>query len=136
MERKLAALVRRRANHACEYCRFPESQSRLPFLIDHIRARQHKGKTTAANLALACPSCNLHKGPNLTGIDDETGRVVRLFNPRRQRWADHFRWEGLRVVGMTSVGRVTVEVLSINDPRQLIARLELVRSGWSLSDLA
>ena len=136
MQRKLVALVRRRANDVCEYCRFPESQSDLPFLVDHIRARQHKGHTAAANLALACSCCNLHKGPNLTGVDDATGRVIRLFNPRRQRWADHFRWEGLRVVGVTSVGRATVQVLSMNDPRQLIARLELVRSGWSLSDLS
>ena len=36
------------------------------------------------NLALACIDCNLHKGPNLTGIDPETNQVTRS-NP--EQWA-------------------------------------------------
>jgi hypothetical protein len=30
------------------------------------------------NLAFACYHCNLHKGPNLSGIDQDSGALVRL----------------------------------------------------------
>jgi 5-methylcytosine-specific restriction endonuclease McrA len=87
---ELAADVRRRAGHRCEYCRLPEEAFTRPFHIEHIVAKQHGGKTQAENLALACWYCNLKKGPNLTGIDPESATVVVLFHPRRDRWSDHF----------------------------------------------
>ena len=68
MNRKTEFTVRRRAGGFCEYCRSPESLSHLPFTLDHIVARQHGGQSTQDNLALACPECNLHKGPNITGM--------------------------------------------------------------------
>jgi len=44
------------------------------FHVDHIIAKQHVGETDdPARLALACNRCNAHKGPNLTGVDSETG---------------------------------------------------------------
>ncbi len=39
----------------------------------HIVASQHLGATTVDNLALSCPFCNRHKGPNLVGIDPASG---------------------------------------------------------------
>lgn len=130
MERALSAAVRQRARRACEYCRFPESESPLPFCVDHIIARQHDGGDVLDNLALACAFCNSHKGPNLAGIDPETGQLVRLYHPRRDRWADHFRWDGIRIVPTSPVGRATVAVLAMNHEFQLAARTSLVRSGW------
>jgi 5-methylcytosine-specific restriction endonuclease McrA len=82
MNRKTEFTVRRRAGGFCEYCRSPESLSHLPFTLDHIVARQHGGQSTQDNLALACPECNLHKGPNITGIDPKTKALTRLFDPR------------------------------------------------------
>ena len=58
-------LVCERAGDRCEYCLIPQIADDLPFHIDHIMAQQHGGETIAANLALACYACNLHKGPNL-----------------------------------------------------------------------
>jgi len=52
----LSSLVRHRAHYECEYCRLPEPQSDLPFVVDHIIALQHGGSTSDDNLALACPS--------------------------------------------------------------------------------
>jgi 5-methylcytosine-specific restriction endonuclease McrA len=52
----------------------------------HIRARQHGGTDDPTNLALACPDCNAHKGPNLVGVDPASGETARLFNPRVDRW--------------------------------------------------
>jgi hypothetical protein len=42
------------------------------------------------NLALACWNCNLKKGPNLSGVDPNTGQVVALFHPRQDEWDEDF----------------------------------------------
>lgn len=130
MNSALAAAVRYRARGRCEYCRFPESEADLPFAIDHVRPRKHNGATVPENLALACPFCNSHKGTNFFGFDPDTDEEAKLFNPRTDRWYDHFRWDGVRIVGLTPPGRATVAVLVLNDAYQLGARLSLVRSGW------
>jgi hypothetical protein len=83
----------------------------------------------ADNLALACHRCNLHKGPNLTGIDPQTGQVASLFNPRRDRWSDHFTMEGARIHGVSAIGRATVQVLNMNDARRLELRTEVLKHG-------
>ena len=127
----LAATVRRRANGACEYCDIYETEVELPFTIDHIRARQHGGRTALDNLALSCSFCNSHKGPNVGGIDPQTGRHTRLFNPRRDAWKAHFRWIKLRIVGLTAVGRATVDVLALNHPAQLARRSAIGRRPGS-----
>jgi hypothetical protein len=126
--------VRQRARNRCEYCRIPEAAFAFKHVLDHIRARQHRGPTTSRNLALCCNRCNLCKGPNLTGIDPKTGRVTRLFNPRRDRWGDHFRWRRAMLIGKTPVGRATVEVLQINAPDRVDRRRRLMDEGafWTL----
>lgn len=90
MNLRLERLVWRRAQHICEYCQMPQELDELPFQIDHIIALKHSGSTTARNLALACFSCNNHKGPNIAGRDPLTGRIVRLVHPRRHKWAKDF----------------------------------------------
>jgi len=77
--RSLEAAVIRRARGRCEDCHFPEAASELPFHLDHIVAEKHRGPTTSANLAWACFSCNLCKGPNVAGMDPLTGKLTRLF---------------------------------------------------------
>ena len=115
MDKDLERLVWRRAGDACEYCRLPQSRSLDQFHIEHIVARQHHGQTTEDNLALACPRCNSGKGPNLAGLDPQTGRRVWLFHPRRHRWRQHFQWHGSVLIGRTAIGRATIDVLKIND---------------------
>jgi hypothetical protein len=130
MDESLAQEVRRRANHACEYCRVPEAYyPTVPFPIDHIIARQHRGSTALGNLALSCLHCNSHKGPNIAGIDPTTGKLAKLFNPRRHKWARHFRWDGPYLIGRTPVGRVTVAVLAMNDPEAVEVREALIDEG-------
>lgn len=107
----------------------PEEFDDLPFEIDHIIARKHGGATSGDNLALACFSCNNHKGPNIAGIDPRTGRIVRLYHPRRHRWQRHFRWDGPRLAGLTSIGRGTVEVLAMNLPHRVDLRAALIEEG-------
>jgi hypothetical protein len=132
MERWLDQLVRQRAAMRCEYCHAPEFASFLPFVVDHIIARQHGGETMAVNLALACGRCNQHKGPNIAGIDRETGQLTRLYHPRNDRWSEHFRWDAAVLAGRTDVGRTTIAVLAMNSPSQLEHRFSLLAEGFVL----
>jgi hypothetical protein len=132
VNRELARAVRERADERCEYCRIPQFALPLPFQIDHILAEQHEGKTVSGNLALACPHCNRYKGPNIAGVDPESGQLVRLFHPRNDRWPEHFEFEGGRVVGKTPVGRATVQVLAMNAKEPLLFRIELLHTGTTL----
>jgi hypothetical protein len=129
MDKELDRTVRARAHDVCEYCLMPQAIRRLRFPIDHIISRQHNGKTSLENLALCCGRCNLHKGPNVAGVDPETGRITRLFNPRKDRWTRNFQWDGVRIVGLTPRGRATVHVLALNHPDDLAVREELLLQG-------
>lgn len=131
MDELLAHLVRRRAGFRCEYCLISEALYPGRYEIEHVVPRQHGGPTTAGNLAYACIHCNRHKGTNLAGIDWLTSRtkLVRLYNPRRHRWTRHFVWDGARVIGRTGIGRVTVEVLAMNDPLRVALREQLIAEG-------
>jgi hypothetical protein len=129
MQRVLEQLVWRRAGRRCEYCQVAQAHDRLPFEIDHIIARKHRGPTRASNLCLACFACNNHKGPNVAGVDEKTKKIVKLFNPRRHKWHRHFRWDGPILLGRTPVGRVTVTVLEINLPYRIAFRQGLIDEG-------
>jgi hypothetical protein len=129
VNKSLEILVRKRARFVCEYCRMPQSAYKLTFPIDHIIAQQHGGSTTEDNLALACLRCNSYKGPNISGIDPESSKLVRLFNPRKDLWSTHFTWNGLTILGLTSVGRATATLLQMNHPRYLAVRASLIKEG-------
>jgi hypothetical protein len=129
MDQSLMELLWKRADARCEYCLIPHEYDPLPFQIDHIIARKHGGETAAENLALACFSCNNHKGPNIAGIDPRTSKLVRLFHPRSDVWKRHFVWQGAELFGRTAAGRVTVAVLSINSLHRIALRQELLNEG-------
>ncbi len=124
MDQETRKLVRERAVHRCEYCKLAEVHSPVAKLqIEHVRPKKHGGTDELTNLALACIDCNLRKGSNLTGIDPATEKIVELFNPRTLVWNDHFVWAGIRIEGLTDVGRVTVRVLDLNSEDRLQVRL-------------
>jgi hypothetical protein len=100
-----------------------------PFHIDHIVARKHHGQTVEQNLAFCCLDCNAHKGTNIAGIDVESGALTRLFNPRMDVWREHFRWNHSSLIGLTAVGRTTIDVLNINQPIRVRARDVLIAEG-------
>jgi HNH endonuclease len=122
--------VRQRASHRCEYCHLPQSaQPFVTFHVEHILARQHGGSDDPENLCLACERCIAAKGPNLSGLDGITGSVERLFDPRRQAWSDHFQFRGPVIIGLTAIGRVTVQVLDMNERRRVQLRAALQAQG-------
>src|SRR5262245_26446347 len=117
-----------RAGNRCEYCRLSQLGQEAAFHIDHVVPRAAGGPTVASNLALACVSCSLRKWAKRTATDPDSGEEVPLFNPRTQVWAEHFRWDGERVVPLTPCGRATVAALALN--RSLIIAIrqeEMVR---------
>jgi len=125
----LRRLVYERANGCCEYCLIPETAVFAPHEIDHVVAQKHDGPTGLENLALSCTLCNKHKGSDLASLDPETGELTRLFHPRRDRWADHFRLEGARIVPLSGPGRVTTRLLQLNHPDRLTERALLRKVG-------
>ena len=107
----------------------PQVFDPISFQIDHIIADQHRGPTSQENLALACFTCNHHKGPNLSGFDVVTNAIISLFNPRKDVWSDHFRWHNAELEGLTPTGRVTVHVLAINCDFRVALRRTLIQEG-------
>ena len=101
----------------------------MPFEIDHIIARKHRGRTVAGNLAVSCWYCNVYKGANLTGRDPATGKVTRLYHPRRHKWGYHFRFDGAMLIGRTAMGRTTIDVLWMNRPQLVALRDILMAAG-------
>jgi hypothetical protein len=92
------------------------------FHIEHILPRKHSGSDDLDNLALACSDCNLHKGSNIAGYDPETGKLTELFNPRRHVWSEHFERQRAMIVGVTAIGRTTIEVMQLNTEERLDLR--------------
>lgn len=125
----LRNMVHERAGGRCEYCLYPEEMSFLAFEVEHIVAEKHRGATIVDNLALSCPYCNRFKGTDLGSLDPETGQLTSFFNPRTQRWADHFRLDGARIVPLTPEGRVTVAILQLNHPDRITERQRLIQAG-------
>lgn len=115
----LKAEVRARAESLCEYCHTNETWQYVPFTIDHVIPVSLGGLTKKENLALACFHCNRYKGNATHAVDPTTCQSVPLFNPRTQRWDEHFIWshDRLRVIALTAIGRATVDVLKLNRER-------------------
>jgi len=96
-----------RAENRREYCRLAQAGQEALFHMDHVIPETAGGTTTFDNLALACVSCSLRKGAREFVVDPESGKNLRLFSPRRDICQEHFRWNGVRLVGTTAVGRGT-----------------------------
>ena len=65
----------------------------------------------------------------MTCEDPKLGGQVPVFHPRQQDWKEHFRWAGFRVIGRSSSGRATVELLRMNREIALAIRAEEARLG-------
>jgi len=121
--------VAARAAYRCEYCRLSERYTSVPFQVDHIIAEKHEGETSLGNLAYSCLHCNAFKGPNIAGRDPVTNEIARLFDPRRDRWDEHFEWDGPVLKARTAIGRVTIAVLRINLPYRVDVRASHIEEG-------
>jgi hypothetical protein len=130
--RALRERIAAEAGYRCGYCLTDQRISGAQMHIEHLVPRARGGGSEPANLWLSCAWCNSYKGTQTEAVDPDTGDLVSLFNPREQRWAEHFVWTdaGVRILGLTPVGRATVEALRINNPYIVPARRLWVVAGW------
>lgn len=120
-----------RAGGLCEYCKSPANISSQAFSMDHIIPKSKGGKTEPGNLALSCQGCNNYKYNKSEGIDELTGLSAPIFNPRKERWNNHFSWseDGTEILGISAIGRVTVKELQLNRMELRNLRSLLVDAG-------
>lgn len=133
--RRLTALRRQlvvEAGNRCGYCLTSVAITGTPLVIDHLLPQAAGGLTRRTNLWLACHRCNQFKGAKQDAVDPVSQTRVPLFNPRRDRWPDHFTWsdDGTRIVGLTPTGRGTVIALRLNNNEVVGARRRWGEVGW------
>jgi HNH endonuclease len=125
----LRRLVIDRADHLCEYCLIHDEDTVLGCAIDHAISLKHDGPSDDTNLAYACVFCNRYKGSDIGSIIWETQEFVRFYNPRRDRWGDHFQLRDSTIYPISPIGEVTARILGFNDRDRLIERQMLINRG-------
>lgn len=63
----LAGRIAARDAHRCVYCGATAESCGAPLHLDHLTPRRDGGADTAANLVLACRSCNCRRGARTLG---------------------------------------------------------------------
>jgi len=129
ISQQLRREIRNRANGRCEYCQIPETLLLAGCEVDHIISRKHGGATELSNLALSCARCNRAKGTDISSIHAGSGALVRLFNPRVDRWDEHFVMDGARIIGLTPIGEVTAALLRFNDDERIVECRLFLQAG-------
>ena len=132
---QLRQTIADRANLLCEYCLIAEADTFYGCEVDHIISLKHGGSSELDNLAYACALCNRAKGSDVGSIS-AAGEFTRFFNPRTDRWAEHFRLEGASIQPRTTIGEVTVRIFGLNDSARLHERDEMIRFGKYPSEAA
>ncbi|HEV8715422.1 MAG TPA: HNH endonuclease signature motif containing protein [Candidatus Binatia bacterium] len=124
--------VREQARYRCGYCLCREALLGMPMEVEHLVPLASGGRTVEENLWLSCRRCNEFKGTQTNVADPETSESVALFNPRKQSWDEHFRWneDGTEIVGLTPNGRATVTALKLNNPVIIVTRRLWISAGW------
>lgn len=123
----------------CGYCRLPYGPSASGmgsrgFHADHIIPQSIAPHlvTQETNLTWACVRCNGTKGSSVTGHDCILDRDCPLFNPRTEKWPQHFVGaHNGKIFGNTSTGRATSNRLQFNEePTVLRFRAKGFRQKW------
>jgi hypothetical protein len=124
IKKDLDTKLRRQAKNRCGYCLNPQELLPYKLEIEHIFPQSLGGETIEKNLWIACRECNAHKSAKTKAIDNLTEKTVKLFNPRTQKWREHFDFsqDKTQIIGKMPCGRATVESLQINNFYQTTAR--------------
>jgi hypothetical protein len=130
VSQKIKRLVFERAGFICEYCLALLAYSPQPFEAEHITPVSKNGSDDVENLACACGGCNGSKYNKTHAPDPFDGKIVPLFHPRQMPWNEHFIWspDFLNIIGITAIGRATIEALELN-------RIGLINFRRALSKL-
>ena len=120
-------IVASRANSICEYCLIAGEDAYFRFQVEHIISRKHGGSSELENLAFACVFCNRYKGSDIASLKPGTNELVRFYNPRVDRWREHFQLNGVVIDSLTEIGEATARILQMNHDDQLLEREVLTR---------
>ncbi len=126
ISQELRRQVASRAAHLCEYCLIHEKDTAFGCAVDHIISLKHGGATDADNLAYACVFCNRFKGSDIGSIVWQTKEFTRFYNPRSDRWSEHFQLQNATLQPLTAIGEVTARILGFNDGDRLLERQLLI----------
>ena len=129
---RLRERLRIQAQDRCGYCLSHQQYILGKLEIDHIIPVAADGSDDEENLWLACRLCNSYKGIQTEAVDPLSGKLTPLFNPRQQKWHEHFAWneKGDQIGGLTACGRATVYALQLNNVIAVMVRQAWVRAGW------
>ena len=132
ISKSLRQQVINEASYRCEYCRTSSRLTGMPLVMDHILPSSLGGNDERENLAACCYRCNEFKGAKITANDPVKNESISLFNPRLQRWLDHFQWAngGTHIIGITAIGRATVLALRLNNEDVVQARAIWISLSW------
>jgi hypothetical protein len=136
ISKSLRQQVINEAGYRCEYCRTSSRLIGMPLVMDHILPSSLGGSDERENLAACCYRCNEFKGAKIKANDPVTNESISLFNPRLQRWLDHFQWAngGTHIIGITAIGRGTVLALRLNNEDVVQARAIWISLSWHPPD--
>jgi hypothetical protein len=129
---KIQTKVRNTAKNRCGYCLLPQEILMGKLEIEHIVPIAKGGTDEEENLWLSCRDCNSYKSSKIKGFDEETQQEVKLYNPRKQNWNEHFDFDESKTIinGKTTCGRATVNALRMNEEQAVKARMIWVKAGW------
>jgi hypothetical protein len=119
------------SNNRCEYCLYPTAFSPNSFHFDHIIPLSKGGLSILKNLARVCGGCNGFKQDKTHYFDPFTYQLCNLYNPREHRWEDHFQWsdDNLLIIGISPIGRASVELFQVNRQANVNLRELLIMAG-------
>ncbi len=124
--------VREAAKHRCGYCQSLQKYVLGVLEIEHIIPKASGGDDNEENLWLSCRLCNSYKGIQTRATDPISEQSIPLFNPRTQKWSQHFTWseDSAYIIGSTPCGRATVLALQLNNIYAVTVRQAWTTVGW------
>jgi hypothetical protein len=69
------------------------------------------------------------RGQNLGTIELKGGSLIAFFNPRRDKWHEHFVFRGALIEPLTPRGEVTARILRFNLDKRVAERRLLISAG-------
>lgn len=114
------ALVRRRAEYACEFCGVHETDAGGELTIDHYQPKTKGGGDDLENLLYCCIRCNQHKQDYWPASSESPS----LWNPRREAAGEHFlALDDGTLRPLTPTGNFTLNRLRLNRSPLVALRL-------------
>ncbi len=59
----------------------------------------------------------------------KSGKLIRFFNPRIDKWSEHFYIKEANILSLTEIGEVTEVILGFNEKERIQERKGLIEIG-------